>query len=744
MKLRLLTAALSTMACLLVGAVLMGGVAFAGAPVSQAAGEPTATATPPACVPFEVVPSPGIGIFLDMAVVSANDIWAAGFGAGSIRGAYVAHWNGSEWSHVTAPQPPDARQAELHDITAVSANDVWAAGYYLDNGDPNRHHTLIEHWDGSTWSIVSDPGSTGTIHTYLLGADAASANDVWAVGNRATFPNHQLYIERWNGSQWNVVPGPALGSDVHSFLTDVDVVSATDAYAAGYAINTTTGQTYNLIIRWNGSAWSIVPTPNLGSTPTQLNSITVIAANDIWAVGHTGSIFGAAQTFTMHWNGSEWSIVPSPNLGAGTDLLERVSAASANDVWAVGSHREPASPFRTRTIAMRWNSSAWSIVPTANPSAENNGLYGVAALSANNVWVVGSQASSSTPDLIEHYTGPCSSATPTAVPPTSTSTAVPPTATNTPVQPSATATSVPPTIPVTVTATIPPVLTSTPSAIASSTTIPTNTALPVMTNTPANTSTPVASTATVTVAPTSIVGTPTTAIATSTPAEATATTVTATATAIPPTACAMQFSDVAEGSTFYPYVRCLVCRGIVSGYSDGTFRPNNNVTRGQIAKMVANAAGFAEDPGTQIYDDVPPDSTFYKWVNRLSHRGIVSGYPCPDPTEDCMPTDASYFRPEAYATRGQLSKIVSNSAGFDEGINSQTFEDVPSGSPFYVWIERLATRSIMGGYACGGVGEPCGAGKRPYFRPAVAITRGQTAKIVANTFFPACQSMSGR
>lgn len=206
----------------------------------------------------------------------------------------------------------------------------------------------------------------------------------------------------------------------------------------------------------------------------------------------------------------------------------------------------------------------------------------------------------------------------------------------------------------------------------------------------------------------------------------------------------MQFSDVPPGSTFYPYVRCLFCRFIISGYSDGTFRPNNNVTRGHIAKMVSNSAGFADDPGGQIYDDVPLENTYYTWVNRLSHRGIVSGYPCPDPGETCIPTDASYFRPGDYATRGQLSKIVSKAAGFNEVINSQTFEDVPSGSTFYLWIERLARRDIMDGYACGGTGEPCEVGNRLYFRPAVAITRGQTAKIVSNTFFPACLTMSGR
>ena len=63
-------------------------------------------------------------------------------------------------------------------------------------------------------------------------------------------------------------------------------------------------------------------------------------------------------------------------------------------------------------------------------------------------------------------------------------------------------------------------------------------------------------------------------------------------TPVAPTPCPIQFSDVPEGSTFYVYVRCLACRGIVSGYGDGTFRPNNNVTRGQLSKIVSNAAGF--------------------------------------------------------------------------------------------------------------------------------------------------------
>jgi hypothetical protein len=80
-------------------------------------------------------------------------------------------------------------------------------------------------------------------------------------------------------------------------------------------------------------------------------------------------------------------------------------------------------------------------------------------------------------------------------------------------------------------------------------------------------------------------------------------------------------------------------------------------------------------------------------------------------------------------------------AGFTETPTTQTFEDVPPGSTFYLYIERLAVRGIVQGYACGSPGEPCvGPGNRPYYRPNTDITRAQTAKIIANSFFPDCQT----
>ena len=214
-----------------------------------------------------------------------------------------------------------------------------------------------------------------------------------------------------------------------------------------------------------------------------------------------------------------------------------------------------------------------------------------------------------------------------------------------------------------------------------------------------------------------------------------------------PIACAPgQFSDVLPGSTFYPYVSCLVNRGIVSGYSDCTFRPSNPVTRGQLSKIISLSAAFSEPVPTtrQSFQDVPPGSTFWEYVERLYSRSVIGGYQCgTSPAEPCIhPQNRPYFRPNAGATRGQLVKIASESAGFSNSIpNTQfTFTDVPQGSTFWLYVERLLANrpGAIAGYPCGGPGEPCDAQNRPYFRPNNGVTRGQASKIVSGTFFPGC------
>ena len=244
---------------------------------------------------------------------------------------------------------------------------------------------------------------------------------------------------------------------------------------------------------------------------------------------------------------------------------------------------------------------------------------------------------------------------------------------------------------------------------------PTRTSVPP-TVTPTGTGVP----PTVTTAPTLIpTGTPTATPATTSTAVSPSFTPTITITATL-TACTIEFTDVPEGSTFYSYMKCMACLGIINGYATGCetgnpcFRPNNNITRGQLSKIVANAAGFTEPVSGQIFFDVPPDHTFYEYIERMASRGIITGY-----------SDGS-FRPGNNATRGQISKVVANAAGFAEPVSGQTFSDVPPTHTFYEFIERLAARGIISGYSDG------------TFRPANNATHGQTAKTVSRVFFAEC------
>jgi hypothetical protein len=115
--------------------------------------------------------------------------------------------------------------------------------------------------------------------------------------------------------------------------------------------------------------------------------------------------------------------------------------------------------------------------------------------------------------------------------------------------------------------------------------------------------------------------------------------------------CAISFSDVQPADYFYAPVQYLYCHGAISGYADNTFRPYNNTTRGQLAKIVALAEGWPlYTPLAPTFRDVPPTDPFYRFVETAYNRGIISGYSC---GAGCLE-----FRPGNNATRGQICKIV--------------------------------------------------------------------------------------
>ena len=165
---------------------------------------------------------------------------------------------------------------------------------------------------------------------------------------------------------------------------------------------------------------------------------------------------------------------------------------------------------------------------------------------------------------------------------------------------------------------------------------------------------------------------------------------------------------------FYAPVAYLYCHGVISGYSDGTFRPAGFTTRGQMTKIVVLGFGFPiwipAPPAPPTFSDVPRADPFFAYIETAAHYGIVSGY-----------QDGS-FHPAADVARGQLAKMVVAAAGRVEGWPlldppAATFSDVPRGSAFYPFVETAVCHGVISGYA-GGV-----------FRPGNSATRGQIAKI---------------
>jgi hypothetical protein len=111
------------------------------------------------------------------------------------------------------------------------------------------------------------------------------------------------------------------------------------------------------------------------------------------------------------------------------------------------------------------------------------------------------------------------------------------------------------------------------------------------------------------------------------------------------------FSDVPQSHPFYGYIETAYNHGIISGYTDGTFRPYNNVTRTQLSKIVVLAEGWAIDTsGGPHFRDVSQSNPFYGYVETAYNHSIISGYGC---GPGCLE-----FRPGNDATRGQICKIV--------------------------------------------------------------------------------------
>lgn len=345
--------------------------------------EMTKAAGPQKCGTWSSIASPNRGslsnYFDDVAATTTKDVWAVGDDAisDSATRTLIEHWDGSKWSIMASPSPLKTFNY-LTGVAAISSTDAWAVGSYSNNG-PSQ--TLIEHWNGSTWSTVASPNPSSS--DGLVNITAISSNDIWADGG-------SLLIH-WNGKNWSVVPTPSMPSS-QSGMGKMTALSATNIWAIGAYYNQS-NTLLNFFEHWNGATWSIVPSPNVSTYVNSLSGISAVSTNDIWAVGDEYPNPNAYPlTIIEHWNGSSWSMVAAPTTPYNSDGLQSVTAISTNNVWAFGGYES--ALFTTHLLIEHWNGQQWSIVPSPDAGSSPALSSSVRIPGTTSVWAVGYEANS--------------------------------------------------------------------------------------------------------------------------------------------------------------------------------------------------------------------------------------------------------------------------------------------------------------------------------------------------------------
>ncbi len=170
-------------------------------------------------------------------------------------------------------------------VAGVASNDLWAVGGRGDGSACCPAQSLIEHWNGTSWSVVAKPGVND-----LSGVTALAANNVWAVAVH-TSPNVSTIVEHWNGTRWANVAAPS--QNVNGGFISLRGIASNDVWAVD-------GSGLMQTQHWDGSAWSIIATPNppVGSG---LLGVAAVSSGNVWAEGYNDDSNGHLHPLIEHF-----------------------------------------------------------------------------------------------------------------------------------------------------------------------------------------------------------------------------------------------------------------------------------------------------------------------------------------------------------------------------------------------------------------------------------------------------------
>jgi hypothetical protein len=260
----------------------------------------------------------------------------------------------------------------LRGVAATGSQDVWAVGSVAATGAirPLVRHLTTNGWRGLT---VPNPGAHGSA---FQAVDAVSSQDAWAGGfsclNQACGPNggfgSRTLLEHWDGHAWIPVPTPSPGTALNE-IRAVDALAADDVWAVGLWSDRGRWLRHGLVLHWDGSAWRQVRIPFLYGE-VHLDGVSAAAPDDLWVVGEQcpGPCSGLAHSsaLALHWDGTKFTKVPTAPLGADRVGFDAVVALGLDEAWAVGG-RSANRVAPTHPLAERWDGKRWRLVDTPVP-----------------------------------------------------------------------------------------------------------------------------------------------------------------------------------------------------------------------------------------------------------------------------------------------------------------------------------------------------------------------------------------
>lgn len=293
----------------------------------------------------------------------------------------------------------------LNAAAVPAPGDVWVAGYHWEDvGGATEFRTLAEHFNGKRFVIVPTPDrESAPAVDFLEALSGSSASDLWAVGSSSPpgTPDQTL-AEHWDGTAWSIVASPDPGN-AGDILDGVAAISPDDAWAVGASQDTVTFYQQPMALHWDGAAWTsvTVPSPSGCTGHSYLTAVSAVSAANVWATGWCGSGGSTPdQGYVEHWNGTRWTVAAGAETVPANSQLYGVSAAGPHDVWVAGLTQQP-GPNGPVGLTLHWDGTTWTQFPVSLPGEVS--LHAVLTSRSHGTWSVGSGTSPQPP-----FSGPLS------------------------------------------------------------------------------------------------------------------------------------------------------------------------------------------------------------------------------------------------------------------------------------------------------------------------------------------------